>query len=288
MAPEVQQFDVVIIGGGPGGYAAALYGASAGLNIALIERDKVGGTCLQRGCVPAKEFLETAHVRRTLEHASAFGITPGAVTVDFAVSQTRKGEVVDKLTKGLTGLIKGRKVTLLEGTARLDADLSVTLVEGADAGTTLRGAHVILASGSVPRTLPGFEVDGKVVVTSDEFLDLTSLPASAAVIGGGAIGCEFASMLADMGTKVTILEFLPSILAGCDTEVASVVQRAFKKRGIEVMTGVSATGHKPGKKGTAISLEGAEAVTVDMVVMSIGRRPYTEGLLGEGTGVQLD
>ncbi len=288
MAPEVQKFDVVVIGGGPGGYAAALYGAAGGLNVALVERDKVGGTCLHRGCVPAKEFLETAHVRRTLEHASDFGITAKSVSVDFSVSQARKNEVVDRLHKGLSGLIKGRKITLFEGTARLDADQMVTVLDGADAGVVAQGTHVILAAGSVPRTLPGFDVDGSIVMTSDEFLNLSSLPKTAAVIGGGAIGCEFASVLADMGTKVTILESLPSILAGCDTEVASVVQRAFKKRGIEILTGVSITGHEPTKKGTTIALEGRDGVSVDVVVVSVGRRPRTEGLLGEGTGVEVN
>jgi dihydrolipoamide dehydrogenase len=288
VAPEVQKFDVVVIGGGPGGYAAALYGAAGGLNIALVERDKVGGTCLHRGCVPAKEFLETAHVRRTLEHASEFGITAKSVSVDFSVSQARKNEVVDKLHKGLSGLIKGRKITLFEGTARLDADQTVTILDGADSGVVAQGTHVILASGSVPRTLPGFDVDGTTVMTSDEFLNLSSLPKSAAVIGGGAIGCEFASVLADMGTQVTILESLPSILAGCDTEVASVVQRSFKKRGIEILTGVTITGHEPSKKGTTITLEGHAGITVDAVVVSVGRRPRTEGLLGEGTGVEIN
>ena len=288
MANEVQQFDVVIIGGGPGGYAAALYGAAAGMNVALVERDKVGGTCLHRGCVPAKEFLETAHVRRTLEHAGAFGITTNGVEVDFSVSQSRKTEIVDRLHKGLSGLLKGRKVTIFEGTARLDPNQTVTVLDGADQGVVAQGKNIILAAGSVPRTLPGFDVDGKIVVTSDEFLTLTSLPATAAVIGGGAIGCEFASMLCDMGTKVTILEGLPSILAGCDTEVANVVQRAFKKRGIEIQVGVKITGHSPKKGATAVQIEGAEDVKVDMVVISVGRRPRSEGLLGEGTGVELD
>ena len=285
---EAQQFDVVVIGGGPGGYAAALYGASGGLNVAIIERDKVGGTCLHRGCVPAKEFLETAHVRRTVEHSAEFGITNKGTTVDFAVSQARKNEIVDRLFKGLSGLLKGRKVTVFSGTGRLEADGTVTVVDGADAGVIAQGANVILAAGSVPRTLPGFDVDGTIVVTSDEFLDLSALPKSAAVIGGGAIGCEFASLLADMGTTVTVLEALPAILAGCDTEVVSVVGRSFKKRGIEIRTGVTITGHVPKKGSTTISIEGGDDVTVDMVVMSVGRRPRTESLLADGTGVEIN
>jgi dihydrolipoamide dehydrogenase len=288
VANEVQQFDVVVIGGGPGGYAAALYGAAAGLNVAIVERDKVGGTCLHRGCVPAKEFLETAHVRRTVEHSGDFGITAKDVNVDFSVSQARKNEIVDRLYKGLSGLIKGRKITVFEGTGRLDGDLKVSVVDGSDAGVVAQGKDVVIAVGSVPRTLPGFDVDGTTVVTSDEFLDLSSLPATAAVIGGGAIGCEFASMLCDMGTKVTILEFLPTILAGCDAEVVSVVGRAFKKRGIDVRAGVTVTGHSPKKGGTSIAVEGGDDVKVDMVVMSVGRRPRSEDLLGEGTGVEIN
>ena len=288
MANEVQQFDVVVIGGGPGGYAAALYGAAAGLNVAIVELDKVGGTCLHRGCVPAKEFLETAHVRRTVEHASNFGIETTGVTVDFAVSQNRKNEIVDRLFKGLSGLLKGRKVTIFSGTGRLDKDLTVTVVDGADAGVVAKGTNVILAAGSVPRTIPGFDIDGKLVLTSDEFLDLSALPERATVIGGGAIGCEFASLLSDMGTKVTILEGLPSILAGCDSEVATVVQRSFKKRGIDIRVGVKITGHTPKKGVTTIAIEGEDGVETDMVVMSVGRRARTEGLLGEGTGVEIN
>jgi dihydrolipoamide dehydrogenase len=288
VANEVQEFDVVIIGGGPGGYAAALYGAAAGLNCAIVERDKVGGTCLHRGCVPAKEFLETAHVRRTVEHSSQFGIDTKDITVDFSVSQARKNEVVDRLFKGLSGLLKGRKVTTFSGTGQLGKDLTVSVLDGADAGVVAKGKNVILAAGSVPRTIPGFDIDGKIVVTSDEFLDLKALPERAVVVGGGAIGCEFASLLADMGSSVTILEALPTILVGCDAEVASVVGRSFKKRGIDIRTDVKIIGHKPKKGATIIEIEGAESVEADMVVMSVGRRPRSEGLLAEETGVVVD
>jgi dihydrolipoamide dehydrogenase len=290
VASESQSFDVVIIGGGPGGYAAALYGASGGLNIAIVERDKVGGTCLHRGCVPAKEFLETAHIRRTIQHSGEFGFSTGELSIDFAVSQQRKNDVIDTLFKGLTGLLKGRKVTVFSGTGRLDANNVVTVVDGADAGTTLSAAHIVLAAGSVPRTIPGFDVDGKLVVTSDEFLELSALPKTAVVIGGGAIGCEFASMLADMGTTVTILEGLPAILTGCDVDVAGVVQRAFKKRGIDIRTNAKVTGHTPGKKGnkTTVHIDGADDLETELVVISVGRRARTEGLLGDGTGLAVN
>jgi dihydrolipoamide dehydrogenase len=287
---EANQHDVVIIGGGPGGYAAALYGAAAGLSVAMVELDKVGGTCLHRGCVPAKEFLETAAVFRTVGSAGEFGISSGQPGIDFSVSQARKNTVVDQLFRGLSGLLKGRKVEVLAGTGALLPDHRVQVVDGPDAGAEAVGRHVVLAAGSVPRGLPGLEIDGKLVLTSDEFLDLDHVPASVAIVGGGAIGCEFASLLSDLGARVTLIEALDSILFACDRDVAAVVNRSFKKRGIEIITGTQVQGHtpKPDGSGTVVSLADGRSVEVSMIVVSVGRRPRTEGLLREETGVVLN
>lgn len=276
-------FDVVVIGGGPGGYAAALYGAAAGLNVAVVEKDKVGGTCLHRGCIPAKEFLETAHVYRTVSGAKEFGVNTDQPTVDFSVSQARKQTVVNQLWQGLQGLMKRRKITTFNGFGQLGPNRTVKVSDGSE----LTGDHIILAAGSVPRTIPGFEVDGRFVMTSDEVLSLEKLPSSVAVIGGGAIGCEFASMMSDLGVKVTLLEAMPKLLALCDNDVADVVAKSFKKRGIDVHTGISGLAHTPGSNTTTVRWDSG-SVEVEAVIVSVGRRPATENLLVGDTGVQID
>jgi len=284
-----EEFDVVVVGGGPGGYATALYAAAAGLSVAIVERDKVGGTCLHRGCIPAKEFLETAAVRRTIGDSKEFGIDVADVSVDFSRSQDRKNSVVDKLFKGLSGLLKGRKVTILTGTGTLKSGRHVEVTDGEDAGRVVVGRNVVLAAGSVPRTLPGFEVDGRWVMTSDEFLDLKELPASVAVIGGGVIGCEFASLLADLGTKVTIIEALDTILTGCDDDIIRLVARSFKKRGIDIFTGTAVEGHTPAKDGNVTTVRaGDQSWDVEAIVVSVGRRPRTEGLVADGVAVTIE
>ncbi|MGI8777784.1 MAG: dihydrolipoyl dehydrogenase [Acidimicrobiales bacterium] len=284
MVPSAQQFDLVVIGGGPGGYGAALYGAAAGLSVALVERDKVGGTCLHRGCIPAKQFLETATVFRTVASAREFGVQADAPTLDFATSQARKQKVVDQLWRGLQGLMRSRKITTFTGTGTLGPDRVVSV----DDGSELVGINVVLASGSAPRTLPGFDVDGRLVCTSDEVLDLERLPETAVVVGGGAIGCEFASMMSDLGTRVTLLEALPRLLPGCDTDVVKVVMRSFEKRGIDVHTDVAVHSHTPDGDRTTVAYGEGESVTVDMVVMSVGRRPLAETLGLDATSVEVD
>jgi dihydrolipoamide dehydrogenase len=284
--PTAEQFDVVVIGGGPGGYASALYGANAGLRIAVVERDRVGGTCLHRGCIPAKEFLETASVFRSVSGAKEFGVLTEQPTLDFSISQGRKQKVVDNLWKSLQGMMKARKITTVIGTGTLDAGRVVRV----DDGTELHGDAVILAAGSAPRSIPGFDVDGRIVMTSDEVLALDRLPQTAVVIGAGAIGCEFASMLADLGCRVTLLEAMPRMLMGCDKDVARVVARSFAKRGIDVHTGVAVHGHSPRADGTGttVSFGDGETVDAETVIVSVGRRPRTEGLLQPGSGVEHD
>lgn len=287
--PTPDVFDIVVIGGGPGGYATALYAASAGLSVALVERDVLGGTCLNRGCIPAKAYLETAAVARHVAHAPDFGLDVGEVPpVDFAVAQERKQRLVNEIVKGLSGLVKARKVHYVLGTGSLGPGRTVEVQLAEGGSTSLRGHHVVLAGGSVPRTIPGFDVGGP-IMTSDEVLMLDRLPARVAVIGGGAIGCEFASTFADLGSQVTILEGLPKILPGLDNDVANVVVRSFKKKKIDIRTDARVTGHTPnGSGGTTVHVEGADPLEVDVVVVSVGRRPFSDLLGLEGTGVQVD
>jgi dihydrolipoamide dehydrogenase len=283
-----EQFDLVIIGGGPGGYSAALYAASAGVKAALVEKDALGGTCLNRGCIPAKAFLETAAVYRHVDHAADFGIEAGSPKVNFAVTQARKQKIIAGLVGGVAAMCKNRKVEVFNGTGRLGASRTVT-VDLNDGGTAeITGTNVILAAGSVPRLIPNFERGGP-ILTSDEILDLDYVPGRLVVIGGGAIGCEFASTFADLGSEVTILEALPKILPGLDSDVANVVVRSFKKKKIDIRTGVMVTGHTPTDGGgTVVAFGEGETLETDAVVVSVGRRPYADELGLEGTGVVVN
>jgi dihydrolipoamide dehydrogenase len=285
------EFDLVVIGGGPGGYAAALYATSAGLNVGIVEMAEIGGTCLNRGCIPAKAFLETAAVQRHVAHAADFGIESSAPVVNFVTAQARKQKIVDGIVKSLTGFMKSKKITIFEGVGTLGPDHTVT-VTGAEGTTPIRGTNVVLAGGSVARTIPGFEFSGP-IMSSDELLMLDYVPGRIVVIGGGAIGCEFASTFADLGSQVTILEGLPKVLPGLDSDVANVVVRSFKKKNIDIRTSVKVVGHTPTDAGgtTVHCVVGdggeVENIEVDVVVVSIGRRPFADKLGLEGTAVKL-
>ena len=279
--------DLIVVGGGPAGYASALYAAAAGLDVGLVERSKLGGTCLHVGCIPAKELLETAAVFRAVAHAGEFGVAVSEPTLDMGVAQQRKQGIIDRLTGGLAQLLGSRKVTVYDGSGALGPGPTVT-VSGGARSATLTARNVILATGSVPRVLDGFTVDDAGVVTSDELLSLESVPATAVVIGGGAIGCEFASMLCDMGSEVTLLEALPRLLAGADTDVSRQVERSFKRRGIKVHTGVSVAGSDPSGGAQTVRYGDGEEVRAELVVVSVGRRPLTDGLGLDGTAVRID
>jgi dihydrolipoamide dehydrogenase len=285
-----QEFDVVILGGGPGGYAAALYGAAAGLSIGMIEEARVGGTCLHRGCIPAKELLQTAEVVRTVAGAKEFGVEAGQPVLDLSVSQQRKQQVIDRLTKGLESVLKSRKVVTFNGTGTVVDAAARTL--RVDDGTEIFGRKaLLLATGSSPRSLPGFDFDGERILSSDHVLTIDTVPARVAVIGGGAIGCEFASFLGDVGSDVTVLEALPQILTGVDKDAADVVVRAFKKRGIKVQTGVKVNGADRTGDGVTVRYDAGQGETelaVDLVVVSVGRFPRSQNIGLEGSGVEVD
>ena len=286
-----EDFDLIVLGGGPGGYAAGLYGASAGMNIAIVEEDRLGGTCLNRGCIPAKELLQTAEVLRTVRDAAEFGVHASTPTIELSETQVRKQAVVDRLVGGLETLLKGRKVTTIAGTGSLMADARTIRVSD---GTEVRGRNVLIATGSSPRTVPvpDFEFDGSRVLSSDDVLQVDRVPPRVAVVGGGPIGCEFASFLVDVGAEVTLLEALPQVLSGVDQQVAQTVVREFTKRGIKVQTGVRIVGLDRGSFGASVRYETkdgtAEQLSVDQVVACVGRRPRSEGIGLEDAGVKVD
>jgi dihydrolipoamide dehydrogenase len=281
VADLAEQFDVVVLGGGPAGYATALYGAAAGLNLALVEEGRVGGTCLHRGCIPAKELLQTAEVLRTIQRAPDFGVDAGHPTLDLVRAQARKHEVVDRLTKGLETLLRGRSVTVVQGRGQV-VDAAAHRVRVGD--TELEGANLVVATGSTPRSLPGLGFDGVRVLSSDHVLDLTELPRRVGIIGGGVIGAEFASMLVDMGSEVTMVEVLPRILFPTDADVGNVVARSFRKRGVNVHTGARVTGIEGTRELTVTweTAQGDQSTVVDALIVSVGRAPSSAGFGLEG------
>lgn len=282
-ASKDQEFDIVILGAGSGGYACALRAAQLGLSVALVEKDKLGGTCLHIGCIPTKALLHAAEVADTTRDSERFGVHASLEGIDMDGVNSYKDGVVSRLFKGLSGLVKSRGITLVEGTGRLVGPRTVEVDGASYTGTT-----VVLASGSFPRTLPGLEVDGRRVLTSEQALHLTSVPRSVIVLGGGVIGCEFASVWRSFGAEVTVVEALPRLLPTEDEQSSAALERAFRKRRITCSTGTRFESVETGDDGVRVSLEGGTTYEAELLLVAVGRGPVTDGLGYDEQGVAMD
>jgi len=274
--------DLVILGGGSGGYAAALRAAELNLSVVLVERDKLGGTCLHRGCIPTKALLHAAEVADSARDGEQFGIKTSLHGIDMTGVNSYKDGVTARLYKGLQGLVNSRKITYVEGDGRL---VSPTAVE-VD-GRRYEGRHVLLATGSYARTLPGLDIDGKRIITSDHALRLERVPESVVILGGGVIGCEFASVWRSFGAEVTIVEALPHLVP-LEEESSKQLERAFRKRGITFHLGVKFTGAEPGEQGVTVSLDSGKTIEAELLLVAVGRGPTSAELGYEEAGVTMD
>jgi dihydrolipoamide dehydrogenase len=279
----VSNFDLVILGGGSGGYAAALRGAQLGLSVALIEKDKVGGTCLHRGCIPTKALLHAGEVADSARESAQFGVNATFNSIDMVGVNSYKDGVIAGLHKGLQGLIKSRNITYVEGTGRL---VSNNTVEAN--GAQYVGKNIVLATGSYARTLPGLDIDGTRVITSDHGTSMSYVPKSVIVLGGGVIGCEFASVWKSFGADVTIIEGLPHLVALEDESSSKLLERAFRKRGIKFELGVRFKSHKVNGESVTVTLEDGREFTADLLLVSVGRGPVTDGIGYQEVGLTMD
>ncbi len=277
------EFDLVILGGGSGGYAAALRGAQLGLSVALIEKDKLGGTCLHRGCIPTKALLHSGEIADNSRHASEFGVNAQFLSMDMVAVNAYKDGVVSKLHKGLQGLVKSRNITYVEGTGRLTSPNTVTVN-----GENYTGKNLILATGSYPRTLPGLDIDGKQIVTSEEAMKFDFVPKTVIVLGGGVIGSEFASVWNSFGAEVTIIEGLPRLVALEDESSSKQLERAFRKRKINIVTGVRFASATKSESGVTVTLEDSSTHTAEVLLVAVGRGPVTSGIGYEEQGIAMD
>lgn len=279
----MSNFDLVILGGGSGGYAAALRGAQLGLSVALIEKDKVGGTCLHRGCIPTKALLHAGEVADSARESAQFGVNATFNSIDMVGVNSYKDGVIAGLHKGLQGLIKSRNITYVEGTGRLVSNNTVEVN-----GAQYVGKNIVLATGSYARTLPGLDIDGTRVITSDHGTSMSYVPKSVIVLGGGVIGCEFASVWKSFGADVTIIEGLPHLVALEDESSSKLLERAFRKRGIKFELGVRFKSHKVNGESVTVTLEDGREFTADLLLVSVGRGPVTDGIGYQEIGLTMD
>ena len=279
----MSQFDVVILGGGSGGYACALRSSQLGLSVALIEEGKLGGTCLHRGCIPTKALLHAGEVADSSRHSAEFGVNTQFIGIDMLAVNAYKDGVVSKLHKGLQGLVKSRNVTYIEGHGRLVSKNEVEVN-----GVKYTGKNIVLATGSYPKTLPGLEIDGKQIITSEQAIAMDRVPASVIVLGGGVIGCEFASVWKSFGAEVTIIEGLPHLVALEDESSSKQLERAFRKRGINFELGVRFKSASKDKKGVTVTLEDGKTFTSEVLLVAVGRGPVSANLGYEEAGLTMD
>ena len=280
---HVSNFDLVVLGGGSGGYAAALRGAQLGLSVALIEADKLGGTCLHRGCIPTKALLHAGEIADGTREASHFGVNATFNSIDMAGVNSYKDGVIAKLHKGLQGLVKSRNITYIEGHGKLVAKDTIEVN-----GARYTGKNILLATGSYARTLPGLDIDGKRVITSDQAMKLEYVPKSVIVLGGGVIGCEFASVWKSFGSEVTIIEGLPHLVALEDESSSKQLERAYRKRGINFELGVRFKSHAVTADGVSVTLEDGKTFTAEVLLVAVGRGPVSANLGYEEQGLSMD
>ncbi|MDQ6642440.1 MAG: dihydrolipoyl dehydrogenase [Actinomycetota bacterium] len=280
---DTAEFDVVVLGAGSGGYACALRAAQLGLSVALVEKGKLGGTCLHVGCIPTKALLHAAEIADGARESEQFGVRATFDGIDMAGVNSYKDGVVERLYKGLAGLITGRGITVVEGEGRLTGPSSVEV-----GGTSYVGKHVVLASGSYSRSLPGLDVDGERVVTSEQALRLEQVPASVIVLGGGVIGCEFASVWRSFGADVSIVEALPRLVAAEDEASSKALERAFRKRKISFRTGTPFQSVKTTDDGVQLTVEGGDTIEAELLLVAVGRGPVTEGLGYQEQGIAME
>ena len=280
---DVSNFDLVVLGGGSGGYAAALRGAQLGLSVALIEADKLGGTCLHRGCIPTKALLHAGEIADGARDASHFGVNATFNSIDMTGVNAYKDGVVSKLHKGLQGLVKSRNITFIEGHGKLVAKDTIEVN-----GARYTGKNVLLATGSYARTLPGLDIDGKKVITSDQAIKMEYVPKSVIVLGGGVIGCEFASVWKSFGADVTIIEGLPHLVALEDESSSKLLERAYSKRGINFELGVRFKSHAVTADGVTVTLEDGKTFTAEVLLVAVGRGPVSANLGYEEQGITMD
>ena len=275
-------FDVVILGGGSGGYAAALRSAQLGKSVALVERDKLGGTCLHRGCIPTKALLHSAEIADNTREAENFGINATFNSIDMPKVNSYRDGIIDKLFKGLTGLVNSKNITVVAGEGRLTGPKTVTVN-----GDNYTGTNVVLATGSYSKSLPGLEIGGR-VITSDHALKLDFVPKSVIVLGGGVIGVEFASIWRSFGSEVTIIEGLPHLVPNEDEVISKALERAYRKRGIDFKLGVRFSGVEQTASSVTAVLEDGTRVEAELMLVAVGRGPNTAGFGYEEQGLTMD